>query len=279
MRREPAVNDIKRKMEDAAAYIRSKTGIIPEVGIVLGTGLGGLAERIESPVVIPYTDIPGFVRSTVESHSGELILGILAGKPVVAMRGRFHYYEGYTMEEITFPVRVMRELGAKVLVISNAAGGINLSFDKGDLVLISDHINYLGDNPLRGVSDPRLGPRFPDMSEPYSNRLRALAKQTAADHDIPIREGVYLAISGPSLETAAEYRFLRLIGADLVGMSTVPEDIVAVQMGMEVLGLTIVSDLGDPDNLRPVGIDEIIGVCTAAEPKLTALVELVIAGL
>ena len=180
------------------------------------------------------------------------------------------------MEEITFPVRVMRALGAQVLVISNAAGGLDPSFSKGDLVLIRDHINFLGDNPLRGVSDPKLGPRFPDMSEPYSRRLLALAKQTAAEHDIPIREGVYLAICGPSLETAAEYRMLRMMGADMVGMSTVPEDIVAVQMGMEVLGLTIVSDLCDPDHLSPVGINEIIAACNAAEPKLTALVEQVI---
>jgi purine-nucleoside phosphorylase len=266
------MTSIREGMDRAVEYIRTKTSIVPEAGIVLGTGLGGLAREIEADAVIPYVEIPGFVSSTVESHTGKLIFGYLDGRSVVAMQGRFHFYEGFTMQQITFPVRVMRALGAPVLVISNAAGGMNPEFEKGDLVLIRDHINLLGDNPLIGVNDPELGPRFPDMSRPYSPRLMTLARETAYHAELRLREGVYVAVSGPSLETAAEYRFLRMIGADMVGMSTVPESIVAVQMGMEVLGLTIVSDLCFPDALVPVGIEEIIAVCELAEPKLTLLV-------
>ncbi|MCD6308018.1 MAG: purine-nucleoside phosphorylase, partial [Candidatus Latescibacteria bacterium] len=215
---------------------------------------------------------PGFVSSTVETHDGKLIVGSLAGRDVVAMQGRFHYYEGYSMKDITFPVRVMRDLGADVLVISNAAGGMNPDFRKGGLVLIRDHINLLGGNPLTGVSEPELGPRFPDMSRPYSPRLMGLAREAADEQGIGLREGVYAAVAGPSLETPAEYRYLRMIGADMVGMSTVPETIVGVQMGMEVLGVTIVSDLCDPDNLEPVDISGIIAVCGDAEPFLTRLI-------
>ncbi len=259
-------------MNQARDYIRSISKTTPETGIVLGTGLGGLAREIEIEVVIPYQDIPGFVMSTVESHSGKLILGTLSGRNIVAMQGRFHYYEGFTMREITFPVRVMKALGAKSLIISNAAGGINTEFEKGDLVLIRAHINLLGDNPLIVVNEPELGPRFPDMSQPHSRRLMGIARGVAMEKDIPFREGVYVAVAGPSLETAAEYRFLRAIGADMVGMSTVPEDIVAIQMGMEVFGVTIISDLCVPETLAPVGIEEIIAVCELAEPKLTLLI-------
>lgn len=255
----------------ARDYIRSVTPVIPEAGIVLGTGLGGLAGEIEADAVIPYNDIPGFVVSTVESHSGKLIVGTLAGRRVVAMQGRFHYYEGFTMGEITFPVRVMKALGAGVLMISNAAGGMNPAFEKGDLVLIRDHINLLGTNPLIGVNEPELGPRFPDMSAPYSHRLMGIARDVARREGMRLCDGVYAAVAGPSLETPAEYRFLRMIGGDMVGMSTVPETIAAVQMGMEVLGVTIVSDLCDPDHLVPVGIEEIIAVCEKAEPNLTRL--------
>jgi purine-nucleoside phosphorylase len=264
--------NILETMRKAREFIQSSSKTVPEVGIVLGTGLGGLAREIEIETVIPYNDIPGFVVSTVESHSGKLILGTLSGRKVVAMQGRFHYYEGFTMQEITFPVRVMRALGAESLIISNAAGGMNPEFDKGDLVLIRDHINLIGDNPLVGVSEPELGPRFPDMSRPYAPRLLEIARNIAREKNIPLREGVYVAVAGPSLETAAEYRFLRMIGADMVGMSTVPEDIVAVQMGMEVLGITIISDLCVPEALAPVGIQEIIEVCENAEPKLTFLI-------
>ena len=271
------MNDIFGIMEKAAAFIRTKTDAVPDAGIVLGTGLGALAGEIDPVAVIPYDDIPGFMVSTVESHSGKLIIGRLSGKTVVAMQGRFHYYEGFSMQEITFPIRVMHALGAKALMISNAAGGMNPEFSVGDLVLIRDHINLLGDNPLIGVSDPRLGPRFADMSRPYSRRLMDIARTVAKAENMHIREGVYVAVPGPSLETAAEYRFLRMIGADMVGMSTVPETIVAVQMGMEVLGCTIVSDMCIPESLEPADITHIIAACERTEPKLTTLVREVLA--
>ncbi|MFC1606654.1 purine-nucleoside phosphorylase [Candidatus Latescibacterota bacterium] len=267
---------ISEAIRTAVEYIRKRTEMVPEVGVVLGTGLGGLAREIDSETEIPYTEIPGFVSSTVEFHEGKLIFGKLAGRRIVAMQGRFHYYEGYSMKEITFPVRVMRSLGTSVLVISNAGGGLNPDFNKGDLVMIRDHINLLGDNPLIGVNEPELGPRFTDMSEPYSKRLMGLAQSAADKLGISLRDGVYVALQGPSLETAAEYRFLRMIGADMVGMSTVPENIVAVQMGMEVLGMTIVSDMCLPDNLEPVDIGEIIATCEGAEPTLTSLLREVI---
>jgi purine-nucleoside phosphorylase len=262
---------ITEMMEKAGAYIRSRTKVVPEAGIVLGTGLGGLGREIEADAVIPYGEIPGFVVSTVESHSGKLIIGSLAGKTVVAMQGRFHSYEGFSMQEITFPIRVMRGLGAGVLMISNAAGGMNPEFSIGDLVLIRDHINLIGGNPLIGVNEPELGPRFPDMSRPYSHRLTAIAREAAKENGILLREGVYVAVAGPSLETAAEYRFLRMIGADMVGMSTVPEIIAAVQMGMEVIGCTIVSDMCIPETLEPGDITRIIAACERAEPKLSLL--------
>ena len=270
------MNAIVELMNKAKDHIRSKTERIPLVGIVLGTGLGGLAREIKADIVIPYSEIPGFITSTVESHEGKIIIGVLSGKNVVAMQGRFHYYEGCSMQDITLPIRVMRVLGASYLVISNAAGGLNPDFNKGDLALIRDHINLLGSNPLIGVNEKELGPRFPDMSIPYSPRIMDMAKQAAQENNILLREGVYVAVAGPSLETPAEYRFLRMIGADMVGMSTVPEDIVAIQMGMEVLGITIISDLCDPDNLAPVDITEIIAVCEQVEPKLTTIIKEVI---
>jgi len=270
------MKSIVKTMNKARDFIRTKTDIIPDVGIVLGTGLGAIAEDIETDVVIPYSKIPGFVASTVEFHEGSLIIGTLSGKRVVAMQGRFHFYEGYTKQEITFPIRVMNLLGASVLVISNAAGGINPDYNKGDLVLIRDHINLLVGNPLIGVYEKELGPRFPDMSEPYSRRLMRLAHEAARDKKVILRDGIYVAVAGPSLETAAEYRFLRIIGADMVGMSTVPEDIVAVQMGMEVLGITIISDLCDPDNLTPTNINDIIATCGKAEPQMAAVIKGVI---
>ena len=267
------MNRITEAMNRAGDYIRSKTSRVPCAGIVLGTGLGGLANEIDIDTVIPYSEIPGFVTSTVEFHEGKLIIGELSGRDIVAMQGRFHYYEGYSMQEITFPIRVMKALGASILIISNAAGGMNPDFGRGDLVLINDHINLLGNNPLIGINEKELGPFFPDMSKPYSPRLIKLAKDAAQERNISLREGVYVAVSGPSLETAAEYRFLRIIGADMVGMSTVPENIVAVQMGMEVLGITIISDTCDPDNLIPVDIQEIIAACEQAEPRLTTLIK------
>ena len=266
------MNDI----EKAVRAIQLKSGIKPEVAIILGTGLGKLAERIEKVAVIPYQEIPGFPLSTVESHSGKLILGVLGGKDVVAMQGRFHYYEGYTMQEITFPVRVMKFLGASVLLVSNAAGGLHLNFVPGDIMIMRDHINLLGGNPLIGVNNESLGPRFPDMSEPYSPKLMDLAEDVALEEGIKVHRGVYVALSGPNLETAAEYRFLRLIGADAVGMSTVPEVIVAVHMGMRVLGFSVITDECFPDRLKPANITEIIKTAEAAEPKLMRLMTRVV---
>ncbi|RKY83211.1 purine-nucleoside phosphorylase [candidate division KSB1 bacterium] len=268
--------ELRKEIEKAVEEIKKKSSLKPVIGIILGTGLGGLAREIEQDAVIPYEEIPGFAVSTVEFHKGRLILGKLSGKNVVAMEGRFHYYEGYSMKEITFPVRVMKELGAKILLISNAAGALNPLFEKGDIMIMKDHINLLGDNPLRGKNDESFGPRFPDMSEPYDGKLIKLVEDIALEEKIKVQKGVYVAMTGPSLETAAEYRFLRIIGADVVGMSTVPENIVAVHMGMKVLGLSVVTDLCFPDNLSPINIKEIIEIANNAEPKLTLLMKKVV---
>jgi purine-nucleoside phosphorylase len=270
------MKEIVKKMNKARDHIRSKSNTVPLVGIVLGTGLGALANEITAEALIPYGEIPGFVSSTVESHEGKLIIGELSGKKIIAMQGRFHLYEGFTMQEITFPVRVMKALGVSNLIISNAAGGMNPSFHKGDLVLIKDHINLLGDNPLIDVNAPELGPRFPDMGEPYSKRLASLAKEAAFRNEVTLHEGIYVAVPGPSLETRAEYRFLRMIGADMVGMSTVPETIVAVQMGIEVLGITIISDMCIPESLEFADIQDIIRTCVGTEPKLTCVIKEVV---
>lgn len=260
------------RAEEAAATIRKRFSARPEVAIILGTGLGRLGAEIESAVAIDYAEIPNFPLSTVESHAGRLLCGTLAGRTVVAMQGRFHRYEGYSLQQVTFPVRVLRALGAKTLIVSNACGGMNPLWRPGDLMLIADHINLLGDNPLVGPNDDRLGPRFPDMSDPYDSRLRQLARAVALERGIPLREGVYVAVSGPNLETRAEYRFLRTVGADVVGMSTVPEVIVAVHGGMRVLGVSIITDLCLPDNLQAATVEQIIGVANEAEPRLTELV-------
>jgi purine-nucleoside phosphorylase len=259
-------------IDAAAAVVRARFSIAPDVAIILGTGLGALASEISTTAVIDYGDIPGFPLSTVESHAGRLLCGTLAGKTVVAMQGRFHRYEGYSLQAVTFPVRVMCALGARTLVVANACGGLNPLWSTGDLMLIADHINLLGDNPLIGPNDDRLGPRFPDLSEPYDKQLRAIARDVAAERRITLREGVYVAVTGPSLETRAEYRFLRGIGADVVGMSTVPEVVVAIHGGMRVLGVSIITDLCLPDALEPATVEQIIGVATRAEPNLTALV-------
>jgi purine-nucleoside phosphorylase len=248
----------------------------PGIGIILGTGLGGLAREIAQETVINYEDIPHFPVSTVESHHGRLIFGTLGGKNVVAMQGRFHYYEGYSMQQVTFPVRVMKFLGVHTLLISNAAGGMNPQFRKGSIMIITDHINLQGDNPLIGPNDETLGPRFPDMSEPYSKQLIALAEEVALDLKIRVERGVFVAVAGPNLETRAEYRFLRWIGADAVGMSTVPEVIVANHMSMRVLGFSIITDECFPDALQPAKVEEIIAVASATEPKLTAIMKRVV---
>ncbi|MGB9772951.1 MAG: purine-nucleoside phosphorylase [Bacteroidota bacterium] len=274
-----SLSELRAQIAEAVAFIRTKTKMRPPIGIILGTGLGGLAREIKVETVLNYEDIPHFPLSTVESHHGKLIFGTLGKKSVVAMQGRFHYYEGYTMKQITFPVRVMGAkggLGVKTLLVSNAAGGMNPLFRRGDIMIMTDHINLLGDNPLIGPNDELLGPRFPDMSEPYDRKLIELAERVALELKIRVQKGVYVALPGPNLETRAEYRFLRMIGGDAVGMSTVPEDIVAVQMGMRVLGFSVITDECFPDALKPATVEEIIATANEAEPKLTALMKRVI---
>jgi len=257
---------------EAVRAVQARMTLAPDVAVILGTGLGGLADEMRVATRIPYEEIPGFPLSTVESHAGRLLLGTLAGRQVAAMQGRFHRYEGYSLQQIVFPVRVLHALGARTLVVSNACGGMHPLWNTGDLMLIADHINLLGDNPLVGPNDDRLGPRFPDMSEPYDAGLRAVARTVALEQGIPLREGVYVAVSGPNLETRAEYRMLRALGADVVGMSTVPEVIAAVHAGMRVLGVSIITDQCLPDALEPATVERIIAVARAAEPKLSALI-------
>jgi purine-nucleoside phosphorylase len=260
------------RVQAAATVVQSRASIEPAVGIILGTGLGGLADEIAVETAISYEQIPGFPLSTVESHAGRLLLGRLGNRLVVAMQGRFHRYEGYSLGDVTFPIRVMHALGARVLVVSNACGGMNPLWNPGDLVLLSDHINLLGDNPLIGLNDERLGPRFPDMSAPYDPELRALARSVALERGIVLREGVYIAVPGPNLETPAEYRMLRGMGADVVGMSTVPEVIVAAHAGLRTVGISIITDQCLPDALEPADISRIIETARRAEPSLTRLV-------
>lgn len=264
------------QIKEALKFIQSETQVKPKIGIILGTGLGGLVSEIDVEKYIPYGKIPHFPISTVETHDGKLILGQLGGKQVVAMQGRFHFYEGYSMKQITFPVRVMKKLGIETLVISNAAGGMNPDYKRGDLMIITDHINLLGDNPLIGPNLDEFGPRFPDMSEPYSKDLIALAEKVASENNIKLQKGVFVAVSGPNLETRAEYRFLRDIGADVVGMSTVPENIVAVHSGLKVLGMSVITDECFPDTLQPVNVQEIIATAKNTEPKLTIVMKNVI---
>jgi purine-nucleoside phosphorylase len=269
--------ELRKQMDDALRYIRTKTPATPPIGIILGTGLGALVEEISKDTVIDYAEIPHFPVSTVESHKGKLIFGTLAGKQVVAMQGRFHFYEGYTMKQITFPVRVMKLLGVQTLLISNAAGALNPRFKRGEIMLMTDHINLLGDNPLIGPNDDTLGPRFPDMSEPYSIELLSLAESIARDLGISVQKGVYVAMPGPNLETRSEYRFLRTVGADAVGMSTIPEDIVAIHMGMRVFGVSIITDECFPETLMPVTLQEVIAIANKAEPKMTAIMKELVA--
>ena len=259
-------------VQAAADAVRARWMTKPRVAVILGTGLGGLGREIRVEAEIPYQAIPGFPLSTVESHAGKLLCGWLDSVPVVAMAGRFHRYEGYTAQQAAFPVWVLRQLGADTLAVSNACGGMHPLWHAGDLMLIADHINLLGDNPLVGPNDDRLGPRFPDMSQPYDEGLRELARTVALEQGIALREGVFVAVSGPSLETRAEYRFLRGIGADVVGMSTVPEVTVARHCGLKVLGVSIITDLCLPDSLEPASLERIIAVAERAEPNLTNLI-------
>ena len=270
------ISEYRKQIAETKSFLLSKLSLKPAAGIILGTGLGGLIKEININQKIDYSAIPNFPVSTVDGHAGKLIEGTLSGKPVLVMQGRFHYYEGYSMQQITFPVRVMHELGIKALLVSNAGGGMNPQFRRGDIMVIDDHINFLGNNPLIGPNLDEYGPRFPDMSEPYSKRLINLAEEIALNHKIVLRRGVYLAVTGPNLETRAEYRFLRATGADVVGMSTIPEDIVAVHMGMEVLAFSVITDECFPDALQPVNIDEILATASEAEPKLTLLMREVI---
>ncbi len=264
-------------VDEATLFVRERwPGGSPTVGIVLGTGLGALAGEIDAQAIIPYPEIPHFPHSTVESHRGQLVCGTLAGRTVMAMEGRFHLYEGYTPAQVTFPIRVMREMGCRTLLVSNAAGGLNPMHSKGDIVVIDDHINLLGVNPLIGPNDERLGPRFSDMIEPYDRTLQDLALRAALEANVVAHRGVYVAVTGPNLETRAEYRFLRGIGADVVGMSTVPEVLVAVHAGMKVLGFSIVTDLCLPDALEPVKIEHILAVAAEAEGKLRTIVKMVL---
>ena len=262
---------MEKRITEAYEYIRKMTDLSPKIGIVLGTGLGGVISEIEIEKSIPYNFIPHFPISTVESHFGRLIFGHIKGKSVVAMQGRFHYYEGYSMQEITFPIRILKKLGVETLFISNAAGGLNLSFKKGDLMVIEDHINLQSENPLAGPNLENYGPRFPDMSAPYDRALIDQALETGREMGINVHEGVYVSVNGPNLETRAEYRFLRLIGADVVGMSTVPEVIVARHMDLRVFAISVVTDECDPDNLAPVDVADIIETAGKAEPFMTAI--------
>ena len=267
------------QIQEAMKLLQSRWNGKPRVGIILGTGLGGLAEEIQNALKIPYDEIPHFPISTVETHAGRLVCGTLAGESVMAMEGRFHFYEGYTLKQITFPVRVMRAMGCDILIVSNACGGMNPQWAKGDIMLIEDHINLLSDNPLIGKNDDRLGVRFPDMCFPYDRGLIELAQKIALQEKIACHKGVFVAVAGPNLETRAEYRFLRRIGADVVGMSTVPEVIVGVHSSMRVLGLSVITDMCLPDALEPVYLPDIIATANAAEKNLRVLVRRVVADL
>ena len=253
--------------------VRARTGLVPEVAIVLGTGLGALTELLDADAVIPYAELPGFAVPTVESHAGRLHVGTLAGRRVAMLQGRFHRYEGYALDQVTFPVRVLHALGAGTLIVSNVSGGMHPLWEAGDLVLLADHINLPGDNPLVGPDDSAGSARFPDLTEAYDPALRGLARDVALEQGITLREGTYVAVAGPNLETRAEYRMLRMLGGDVVGMSTVPEVIVARQLGMRVLGLSIITDLCLPDALEPASVEQILAVARTAEPRLAALVQ------
>lgn len=259
------------QIKETATFIQSKISFKPDIGIILGTGLGGLVEQINIKHTLSYEDIPNFRLSTVEGHSGKLIFGELSGKNVVVMQGRFHFYEGYTLQEVTFPVRVMKFLGIQQLFVSNASGGMNPNFEVGDLMVITDHINFIGSNPLIGPNIPELGPRFPDMSDVYDKELIKRVKEIAAKNSIHLQEGVYLGLSGPTFETPAEYKMLRIWGADTVGMSTVPEVIVARHMSITCFAISIITDLGIPGKIEKITHEEVQRVAAISEKKMTFL--------
>lgn len=269
--------DLAEKISQAVQAIRAKWDKIPHAGIILGTGLGGFTSEIKIEAEFDYESIPNFLKSTATSHRGRLVCGTLDGVPVVAMEGRFHMYEGYSLKDITLPVRVFKALGAKLMIVSNASGGMNPNYACGDIVVIDDHINLMGDNPLIGINDDNLGPRFPDMCAPYDRDLGNVALEIARRENFVAHRGVMVAVAGPNLETRAEYRFLRQIGADIVGMSTIPEVIVAVHAGLRTVGLSIVTDLCLADSLKPAVVSEIIEIANHAEPKLRTLVKGILA--
>ncbi|MEX2600928.1 MAG: purine-nucleoside phosphorylase [Balneolaceae bacterium] len=271
MKQEP-LEQQQTKMNEALEYIQGRTDSRPGFLLILGTGLGQLADEMDVETIIPYDEIPHFPVSTVESHHGKLLFGSLGGKEIVAMQGRFHFYEGYSMKQIVFPLRVLKQNGADTLFVSNACGGMNPNYRRGDIMLIRDHINLLGGNPLVGPNNPDLGPRFPDMNEPYTERLLEIAENVALGLNIKLQQGVYVAVPGPMLETKAEYRYLRQIGADVVGMSTVPEVIAAVHMGMDILGISAITDECFPDALKPVIMEDIFEAAAWAEPKMTRII-------
>jgi purine-nucleoside phosphorylase len=268
--------ELYEQIQEATAAIQARWKGRPRAGIILGTGLGGLVEEIEIEAALPYGDIPHFPASTAPTHAGRFVCGRLAGQTVVAMEGRFHFYEGYSLRQITLPVRVMKALGCEILLVSNACGGMNPQFAKGELMIIEDHINLMGDNPLIGQNDDRLGPRFPDMCHPYDRELIALARRIALEEKIVLHQGVFVAVAGPNLETRAEYRFLRGIGADVVGMSTVPEILVGVHGGLRNVGLSVITDICLPDALEPANLPDIIATANAAEKKLRVLVRRIV---
>lgn len=262
-----------KKIVEATEYIHQQFNQQPEIGIVLGTGLGGLVNEMDVKATLEYKNIPHFPLSTVETHSGKLIFGLLGDKMVVAMQGRFHYYEGYSLEEVTFPIRVMKMLGIKRLLLSNASGGVNPDFEVGEIMFVNDHIDLFPENPLRGKNIDELGPRFPDMSEPYDKKMLSIAKTIAEENDIKVSEGIYAGLTGPSLETPAEYKYIRTIGADTIGMSTVPEVIVARHMEIPVFAVSIVTDLGVPGKIKKINVAEIIEVAMRQEPKMTLIMK------
>ncbi|UYQ91646.1 purine-nucleoside phosphorylase [Chitinophaga horti] len=273
------MSGIIQQIKEAADYIRQFAAQVPETGIILGSGLGNLVNDIDDRKEIPYGNIPHFPVATVEGHHGKLIVGTIKGRPVVAMAGRFHYYEGFSMQQVTFPVRVMKELGVSTLLVSNAAGGMNAAFNVGDLMIITDHINLQPEHPLRGKNESSFGPRFPDMSEPYAKTLVAKAKEIAAAHNIPVHTGVYVGVQGPTFETRAEYKFMHIIGGDAVGMSTVPEVIVAAHAGLKVFAMSVITDLGIREEENTITHEEVLEAANAAEPKLTLIFRELIAQL
>lgn len=266
------IDEYNRMLTEAVDYINSKTELSPQIGIILGTGLGSLVDGIEMECSIDYDDIPHFPVSTVESHHGRLLLGKLRGKPVICMQGRFHYYEGYSFRQVTFPVRVMQKLGIETLIVSNAAGGLNPNFVAGDIMLLKDHINFFPGNPLIGPNDPEWGVRFPDMYRCYDLEYIELAREVALEQKLRLQEGVYVAVPGPNLETAAEYRMFRILGADAVGMSSVPEALVARQKGTKLMAFSIITDMGLPDNMHPCSLEDVLRIAGEAEPKLRNLI-------